>query len=289
MHSEENTYSVLSRFLPSKVDQGSSNALLDRWAEEVTTINNYTFDNGVTGLGWLIAFLIQKEHIGGNVDEILEDVDDNIYKFTIKSILSEPTNVDQLLELVTFYQQRFTDGIANHNFYRKFSHFECMKLLTEKLNAFLSEVPVNDENLCTKINILLKYSYLAESGIIETLVEEAFYSQIEKLIIYFNDTEPTRFNEGLMISLLKFLVCVKQYQNSHWTEKITKAYLDLKMALNEKHKNASTIAIWEKVCFSIPQPRLRYEEDQSYWQSEKGKHLLFILYTNVRSFELSCN
>jgi len=197
----------------------SDGTLLDEWVSEVVETGDHGFENGLLGLGWLICYLLQKNYIQGDVDEILTDVDDTIYKLAIKEVLESEYHVNTLLYFVTYYQQRLQYRTKTH-FYRSFTHFECLKLLLEKLNLFMLREPLKDNEIIgQKIDVILKYTFLLKAHIDEKLVEEALYTTIEELNLFFGHTTPT------LDQITKFHLAILQYKNPHW-EKKTKALLD---------------------------------------------------------------
>lgn len=282
MHFKQNTYSLLSLYLQSSSNSNLSHDLLERWANDIIKKNDYTFKNGIIGLGWLVDFLIQNGYMFGDANEILEDVDDNLYKFSIKISLEEPPNIDMLLELITFYQQRITNKKSTTQFYRSFTHFECLKLLLSRLNRFLLDSPVNSRTSPLKINTVLKYSFLMKSWLTESLVEEAFYTSIESLIPYLEDlSEEIGYIVDLEVDVLKLLACVVQYQNTYWIEKL---YHTFKKIRGSREPSTEGM-IWEYVLQDNLQPRLIYKEFFDYWNTPKGQRMFFTLCTNLHTFD----
>jgi hypothetical protein len=156
--------------------------------------------------------------VEGDADDILEDIDDSIYKLTIKEVLDHTVNIAQTLYYVTYYQQRL-QYVSGAHFYRRFTHFECIKLLLEKLNTFLlqQQDSITKDNIKDITDIVLKYSYLTKSCVNEKLVEEAFYPTVEKLIAFFASAEN---RQGTEESFIKLYVTVRQYDNPYWESKL---------------------------------------------------------------------
>lgn len=254
---------------------------------EIVSMDQYTFLDGIIGLGWLISFLIQNGYIAADVDEVLENVDDNIYKFTIKTILEEQPDTDQILGLVTFYQQRIANKESKATFYRNFSHLESMKLLLKKLNDFLLSNTVTHHNLSLNVDVVLKYSYLIQSTVRDTLMEEVFYSKMEQLIVYFETLPAAPVTNEILLDVLKFAAGITQYHHPCWAEKINAVYVNLKKQQNQDEEVSVAVMIWENIYLSIPNPEIRYQEDRYFWQTEEGQRLLFFFYTNIISFKLS--
>ncbi|AMR41980.1 hypothetical protein HZP39_11135 [Elizabethkingia anophelis] len=139
--------------------------LLNIISEEITTSKDYSFDTGITGFGWLVAFLHQEKLIDIDSDDILEDFDDQIYKLTLQELSDQNTNIDTLLGFIDYHIIRHRNKNFNEQHYRKFIHQECINLIVEKLSILidyyisikeLSQVQI--ENCC---DILLKFSYLS--------------------------------------------------------------------------------------------------------------------------------
>lgn len=221
MKQVQDTFDILYNYLLSEAT-GKDNDLLESWASKVIKSGDHGFEKGLLGLGWLIAFLIDNNYIEGDADEILEDIDDTLYKLTIKEVLDPFVHIPQLLHHVSYYQQRLQCDSPRH-FYRQFAHFECIKLLLEKLNKLLlqSHDTVSAHTISDRVNIVLKYSYLTKTCVNEKLIEEAFYHTIEGLIDFFeNSHEFVECEEDLA----KLYICVKQYEHPYWIGRIEHIY-----------------------------------------------------------------
>lgn len=278
-------YTILSYFLLSN-DRSLPNALLDGWTNEVVLKGEYDFDDGITGLGWLFAFLIQKGILDGDIDAILLDVDDNVYKITLKEVVGNQIDIGRLLELSTFYGQRLANRKSTAHFYRSFTHSECMKLVLEKLNVYLLTMPLNDGTVRVKVDILLKYSYLLKTCIVESLVEEAFYGTMEALVAHFeraNTEHP--FEREMLLALSKLLHCAIQYQNPCWVKKLYTVYIGVTEEMELRH--STELAIWDDFLMDGQPPRLSIGGYQDYLKTKEGQRLLFTLYTNIHEFEVA--
>jgi len=192
---------------------------LEGLASEILISKDYSFNNGLIGFGWLVGFLIDNNFIEGNADEILEDIDDLIYKLTIRDVLNENIEVYQLLFYITYYQQRIQYNSSAH-FYRRFTHIECLKLLLTKVNNYLDQSSLTSNKEIEKLtDILLKYSYLMRTCIDETLVEQSFYGSIERLLSFYEQQGTKKVN---IDSLLKLSIAIRQYRHSIWEKRLKK-------------------------------------------------------------------
>lgn len=154
-------------------------ALLDFIAENIFSCEDYSFENGITGFGWLIAFLHQEEYLHINSDEILEDVDDQIYKMTLADLGQDEPSIDQILGLVNYFLIRHRNSNVEENFYRKFAHSECLNLLFNYLICYIencihgTHITFYEFNICCKILLKLGYSteYIDFKNVNDQLIE----------------------------------------------------------------------------------------------------------------------
>lgn len=227
-------YELLYLFVSDNDNQITNEQLLENWLNDVLLREDYSFDSGLLGLGWMICYLIHEEYLEGNADEILEDIDDTIYKLTIKEVISEEINIENLIQFMTYYQQRLTYK-SEENYFRRFSHLECLKLLVEKGNQYLKE----NNDLQKSVDLLLKYSFLVKTCMYEELVEAYFYKSIEDAL---DQLELDGIDD--IESVLKLGLAIKQYEHPYWEEKIqyiiSKCYLHDRLIWNSIYIN------WDK-------------------------------------------
>lgn len=255
----------------------SDDAFLNEWISEVIETGDYGFEDGLLGLGWLICYLIQENYIQGDADEILTDIDDTIYKLAIKEVLEPEYNVKTLLYFVTYYQQRL-HYTSKEPFLRRFVHFECMKLLLEKLNRYLFENRDDYSQQCinSRVSIILKYSYLTKTCVNETLVEEAFYTTIERLITFFEGQEKLA---GFEQAVAKLYLCVQQYENPHWVERISPLYATILQNSDRSKEPSDTQNFWMEICSYYPNPHPFLFTDH---RSKEDLKDIFLYLTNIK-------
>lgn len=274
MHQHHSTYDILYTYHITKSGNVPED-LLDNWASKVTKGRDFSFKTGLLGLAWLIAYLIQEKIIEGDADEVLEDVDDVLYKLAIKEIVQPVPQVPQLLDYITYYQQRLKYTSKAH-FYRRFTHFECMKLMLEKLNEFLldAESSFSPDSISQYINVVLKHSYLCKASITESLIEKAFYPTVEKLINYFLEQKTELICPE---ELAKLHICVKQYDHPHWNKQIEDIY-NVKFN-HKKIENESEAKVgWKVLNECYPYQKIPMGSDFS----ERDRYNLYLFITNVK-------
>jgi len=273
---QQDTFDIFYRYI-SSCSEDREEELLDNWSSTVLSTNDYSFESGLLGLGWLIAFLIENDYIEGDADEILEDIDDTVYKLTIREVLEPTTNVTSLLYYSTYYQQRIQYK-SNAPFYRRFAHFECMKLLLEKLNSFLLESSdfTSSSILSDQIQVVLKYSYLTKTCINEELVDEAFYTTVERLLDFFEHQQnPAKFED----ELAKLYICIRQYENPHWIDRFDHIWPGTKE--EDGVPKSTDSSFWSKVSSAFSQNRPVSTQD-FFLETDKEKYNIFLYHTNIK-------
>lgn len=287
-----NTYTIFSEFLNLRPGSNVYNLkkVLERWSKRIILNESYTFEDGIVGLGWLIAILNEKRYLEIDVNEVLEDIDDNLYQYTIKQVITGDLNVNNIKDLLLFHEQRLRSSGHQVNFYRHLTHVECIKLLLGRLNEYLIAKSSDLEIITIKIEILTLYSRLIRSSINEKLVEEAFYESVDHVIRSFEDLYfRKRLSELHIQIILKFLICVKQYNNPFWINKVKLIYEDLLSEYYSRLKGNEQNVIKTLDFIQNKFPCTSIERNASKWLfiSLEGNRTLFWLSTNIHDFALT--
>ncbi|AZB19194.1 hypothetical protein EG352_16135 [Chryseobacterium indologenes] len=199
---------ALRLFLSNERSQfGEGESILNTIAESISQSDDYSFENGIIGFGWLVAYLHYQEYIDIDSDEILEDVDDQVYKYTLQIISNSKDETDTLLEIVNYSLIRHLNKNPQELHYRKFIHYECINLIFDIFTHYL-EISLNKKNIdptelhnCCKI--LLKISYCLEY-IKKTEWKKTLLQQLVKIIhhLELNFNKNNYPYEDLLILLL---------------------------------------------------------------------------------------
>src|SRR5215475_16042885 len=59
--------------------------LLDELSGNIGNVKGLGFADGLAGIGWGIEWLVQNNYVDANTDEILEDLDDELYRSVVYS------------------------------------------------------------------------------------------------------------------------------------------------------------------------------------------------------------
>ncbi|MDX8569061.1 MULTISPECIES: hypothetical protein [Elizabethkingia] len=214
---------VLLLFL-SKEEKNTNKALklLDHIAENIFSCKDYSFNNGVVGFGWLVAFLHHRKYIDINSDEVLEDMDDQIYKVTLQQISRKEIEVDELLGLIDYHIIRHRNKNQNEQYYRKFIHQECFNLIVDRLIKYIVELMVGEELTKSQFDdyckIVLKFSYsshyIKNKSIEESIIRYIVFSfsflekNKSKINLYHQEIN----NLFFAMNNMKFQILIKEFE-----------------------------------------------------------------------------
>ena len=132
----------------------------DDWANEVlesiiisirSVFADYSFANGLCGIGWLIEYLAQNQFIENNTNEILSDLDD-LFKDSIFNLL-DFSLTNGLLSYGMYFLSRLTNP---ENF-----NAEQKKLLVQIVNYLECFLPNNVQDADEPENLTMLHGYLA--------------------------------------------------------------------------------------------------------------------------------
>lgn len=277
-----NTYKILKKILSTPTYIEETNFLIEKWSKEITDKNDYSFSEGLVGLGWLLGFLFEKQIIIGDEDEILEDIDDFIYKLCLKEIFDPLASIDRMLEYLTFYHQRIMCSKKEFSDYRNISHYECLKQIISQLNKYLHESLNSSKQIISinNINIILKYSFLIKTGHFEGLIEKPFYAIIEKIL---EDLSKKTVITTNSIGFLKLMCALTQFENSYWINKLNIYIFD-----DESQKLDLDYKLW-KDALKFLNNEINYHhflEKQS--KDKSAPKVIFEIITNIRLIHKQC-
>lgn len=111
--------------------------LLDEISENIGGVEALDFANGLAGIGWGIEWLVQNNFIDANTDEILEDLDDELYKSVVFAKAASLSFHNGTLGKAMYFYKRLKAQNPNPVRYRSLCNQECLVLLTDEINETL--------------------------------------------------------------------------------------------------------------------------------------------------------
>jgi hypothetical protein len=121
--------------------------LLNEIGENIDKIQGFNFENGLAGIGWAIEWLIQQGFLIANSDDVLEDMDDELYKTVVCAKSQNLSLKDGTIGKGLYFYKRLTACNLSTLRYRNLCNQECLILLIDELHDILltpeKEIPYN--------------------------------------------------------------------------------------------------------------------------------------------------
>lgn len=206
-------YYLLARHTGNETLKEEGLALLDEISENITSIEKLAFGEGLAGIGWGVEWLVQHELLGDtNTDEVLEDVDNTLYKTVIYTRETDISLLTGLLGNAAYFLKRELSRNPGTHRFRRICHQECLVILTDSLyetlageNGLLKEgiPPVNLGNILTLMASIIDINRPTVKAILRESVK---YAE-EVLTHAISQEDPSRSVNG-QLDLLYLAVCL---------------------------------------------------------------------------------
>lgn len=243
---------------------------LDNFIAKAIQNDDYTFATGLLGAGWLFAYRHQHRMFAGDIDEFLYDFDDNFYTLAIQKIVKTDSCIDDLLPLIDYYQQRLQNSSISYNFYRRFTLFEMMKLLVDKLIS----ICLSGRSTCgEQIRILLKLSYLNLTCLSEKEIEMCYYTKTEELISYYQNLHDLSLEDRENLKWL--LLTSAQYANPYWVDQIKT------MLIQKDADFCNSKSILDDISIFLEENKEDYFNLKNY-NFKEDRRLFYTLVSNIK-------
>lgn len=289
-------YLIMGKKTGNKILQMHGELALDSVGSKLANYSDFSFSNGIVGIGWMIEFCAQNGLLKIDSDDILEDVDDKIYQVTLITLSKNLAEFTEILDLITYYELRLLKKNSGAHYYRRFTHLECLILLIEYCQKKL-EINIlsknNDKKHFNEVAlVLLKFSHLTSKGFSDTHFEDIFYESMEFFITHF---EPLRLlylehlPEAPDIVELYMLLCMtaRQYNNPYWISELELCYKQLQKEFSSHTNKGSDfcekIALMELI---FHEPVINENLFNSIVGNQKHTELLTFYLSNYQPFSL---
>ena len=198
-----------SRYSENKIYEDYAGELVDEIYEEINTSTPVNFENGLTGIGWGIEYLVKNGFVQADTNEALEEIDCAIYRHRINSPVLINTG-DDLFGYGFYHIARILGHEIDDNdlntlikkYHLIFLADECERLLEQKsYSRFnIESLIINSFN-----SILWFLLEIQKLNIFPVKVERIFKTvpeYIEKEILKTHDNA----GQALLLSLVKKLI-----------------------------------------------------------------------------------
>jgi len=131
-------YFILSKLSGKEVFSIKGQSLIDEMGDNIGNVKSLDFGNGLGGIGWGVEWIVQNNFITANTNEILEEIDDAMYKSVIFNNSIDLSISTGILGAIIYFYRRMTSKNPNASRYRALCNQECLFLLTDILCTQLS-------------------------------------------------------------------------------------------------------------------------------------------------------
>ena len=234
-----------------------ADSLLDEVLEDVNTKSPADIDNGLTGMGVAIEYLIEKGFVAGTPDDILDEIDKQLFHY--RQSVNCTTDIVQDLYAFGLYAIHRTKSIEQIHTYKDFEKLESILYLIDDCSLTIKESHCINYKMMTSIYAFLLF--VLQNGIqikkVENIINESLNCQ------YDSDTE--LYSDRL--SLRIYLEKIKEYTRSE----------ELRLSIDNTIKKIQGFPNdWENM------------ENDACLKELSNLALLSILYDNVINFQACC-
>jgi len=155
-------YYLMYSILKEDVYIEKAKNLVDDLGDNINDAQELGFENGLSGIGWGIEWLVQNKFIDANTDEILEEFDDEIYQTVVFAKSPDLSLSNGAIGKGMYFYRRLCSQNQNPSRYRTICNQECLVLLTDEMNSTL----LNEDNtlyLETEVLTAVKANELAQT------------------------------------------------------------------------------------------------------------------------------
>lgn len=184
-------YCLLSRYTGDVRLKAMSEEAVNRLFEVAAETGSLDFGAGLPGVCWTIEWLKSNGVINVNTDEVLEEVDNLVYRNLFSGVGKKGISVGEITGLCKYLFSRLTSRNQKTHRYIRLMHQECLlvsldfavqQVLTgDEYREFLQgpEVTVSPERLSELCDTLLLLSRIIEEHLNIPQIEEKLYSLVK--------------------------------------------------------------------------------------------------------------
>ena len=131
-------YFSLFRYTGNNLWEEKAKLLLDKLSAEIADVQELNYGDGLAGIGWMVEWVKQNGFMDINTDEVLEDIDDTLYKAVLYARDKTISVCDGSLGKAAYFLKRYEGRNKDTHRYKIISHQECLVLLTDEISERLT-------------------------------------------------------------------------------------------------------------------------------------------------------
>jgi hypothetical protein len=147
-----------SRLTEDKKYKSAAEKLIDEIFAEIDTVGNYNIQSGLAGIGLGIDYLIENKFVSGNINTVLREVDDKLFKISTSLSELEKMGLMDIIQLLCFFYVRLLKLQDNGEHERLIK--EVIISLINRLNYTAHEVLFEEPLYFSADYLLPQYMYV---------------------------------------------------------------------------------------------------------------------------------
>jgi hypothetical protein len=131
-------YFKLFELSENSIYETKARLLIDDLSEHIETVNDTSYEHGLAGIGWAIEWLAQNRFIEADTNDVLADMDDELYKSVV---YAEPLKVPGLPLFIgkgLYFYRRLLSKNKDTDRYRMLCIQECLNLMIDEVCRILT-------------------------------------------------------------------------------------------------------------------------------------------------------
>ena len=154
----------ISRLYKSKEYLQKAELLISEIFEQVAKMKIYDMKTGLASIGLGVDYLVENEYIEGNINEILEDVDDILFKQICNPVKSVNNDISLQIQLIYYFTVRLRKQNKNNKNEYLFREviIDAINFISEKIYLLFLEEPLSFDMENNSVLSLLTLSHCNE-------------------------------------------------------------------------------------------------------------------------------
>lgn len=249
-------YFILSKYTNNDFYLEKGFDLLDSLTENISGVKTVDFANGLSGIGWGIEWLVQNNFLEADTDDILEEIDDLLYKSVVYASDENISLENGTLGKIAYFIKRHQNINPAKNRYKNICHEECLIILTDEIeNKLLGENGIfnadikigHSDNLLDIGHSLIFLSEILHLKINEPTVETTLYETIvftDNLLKSYsnsawNTSDSIDHQFHIQFLAVSYYIAGCNHNHSYWTKQ-SRGYLE---KFSESFPNAKQLTL----------------------------------------------
>lgn len=241
----------LSQFMRAKItgskeDKKSAKKLLNEIGGQISQVEDYSFENGLMGIGWAIEWIAQQKYLKIDTNDVLEDLDDEIYKLILYSKTHHIGLANGTLGRTLYLYKRISTKSSAVDHYRQTSLIESLNLTIDELydaliadeysflNRKMIELEEDEQEVLRQVLMMLLKLYPLKFNFIVNELLGGIANRMNEWIVDLQQVKPTTFNYSCLYSFLQAGVVLN---NKMWVGHVKALLLSKKIDENQLLNN----------------------------------------------------